>query len=73
MPYTAEYTCPGSRLKCPGGLECIEYDEMCNGFNDCNDKSDEDPDFCRSKNLFAYFMQNACKFEVFKLFYKMYQ
>lgn len=43
------YVCPEGKKKCADGLQCVEEEQtsFCNGHADCNDRSDEDPGFCR--------------------------
>ena len=33
-------------MECPGGTQCISEILLCDGWNDCEDGSDEDEDFC---------------------------
>ena len=43
-----DYACKEGKVKCPGGLQCIEEDYMyCNGVEDCSDGSDESGAFCK--------------------------
>ena len=47
-----DYTCRGGRVKCPGGLQCIDKDYMyCNGKEDCSDGSDESGSFCKGLSV----------------------
>uniref|UniRef100_A0ABM0N0A7 Prolow-density lipoprotein receptor-related protein 1-like n=1 Tax=Saccoglossus kowalevskii TaxID=10224 RepID=A0ABM0N0A7_SACKO len=34
-------TCPDDKFQCKGGW-CVDIDNLCNGWNDCGDKSDEE-------------------------------
>lgn len=44
-----ESTCSGYRVKCNDGLQCIHKRSLCNGYVDCQDGSDESPEFCIGK------------------------
>ena len=38
-----EYKCPENWLQCPLSGNCIHKEKQCDGYADCNDRSDEDP------------------------------
>lgn len=44
-----EYQCIGHQVKCPSGLQCIEPEYICNGLINCQDSSDESPEYCKGK------------------------
>lgn len=45
-------SCIYGQNKCADGLQCIEEDNLCDGHEDCTDRSDEDPNFCRGITYF---------------------
>lgn len=42
-----DFTCIDKQHKCADGLQCIAEHRLCDGYEHCTDRSDEDPDFCR--------------------------
>ena len=44
-----DYECRTGERKCADGLECVSDDNICNGYTDCEDKSDEDVEMCKGK------------------------
>ena len=48
------FTCPKDMIKCKDGLQCIRRSDLCDNRDDCNDKSDEDEDFCRGNLVFTF-------------------
>ncbi|XP_071174741.1 low-density lipoprotein receptor 1-like isoform X1 [Mytilus edulis] len=42
-----ENNCENGDIKCRDNVQCIRNRGLCNGYVQCNDQSDEDPDFCR--------------------------
>jgi hypothetical protein len=44
------FVCPRGRDKCMNGLQCIFLENFCDGYRHCDDNSDEDLQFCASKN-----------------------
>lgn len=48
IPLT-ETKCGEQFLKCKDGLQCVFNPDLCDGFNDCRDKSDEEEEFCKGK------------------------
>lgn len=36
-------------VKCDDGMQCINPYDICDGYTNCNDKSDEDKDMCKGK------------------------
>ena len=43
-----EMACPSRHLKYDDGLQCISQDNICDGYTQCDDKSDEDERKCLS-------------------------
>jgi len=43
-----KYKCPQENFKCRGSNKCISKFWICDGDNDCDDKSDENPELCDS-------------------------
>ena len=41
-------SCEQYEQKCDDGIKCILVENVCNGYNDCSDGSDED-EKCRGK------------------------
>lgn len=39
--------CEGNEFNCKNIKQCIDIHLVCNGNNDCKDKSDEDADLCK--------------------------
>ncbi|XP_063688391.1 very low-density lipoprotein receptor-like [Bolinopsis microptera] len=50
------YTCKGEQVKCPGGLQCIWENYICDGEEDCIDGSDENGTFCKGFTCIEYNM-----------------
>ena len=44
-----DYECRTGERKCSDGLECVSDYSICNGYADCEDKSDEDAEMCKGK------------------------
>ena len=40
-------SCSKGDIKSKDGIQCISESSYCDGYKDCNDGSDEDPDMCR--------------------------
>lgn len=43
---TADRTCPEGLVKCDHTNICIYPGNLCDGYNNCGDNSDENPLFC---------------------------
>jgi len=43
-----EHTCPQENFACSDSNKCISKFWVCDGDNDCDDKSDENPGLCES-------------------------
>lgn len=61
-----DYSCSDYNQKCLNGLQCISEYSLCDGYEDCTDKSDEDPDVCR-----GMFETSCLFFSTFLLFCKI--
>ena len=48
-----DFPCPDGMIKCKDGLQCIPSKGRCDYYENCNDKSDEDEDFCRGNLAFS--------------------
>ena len=54
MP-TPGLTCPEDSILCPGGQQCVDRRAgLCDGLENCNDGSDESPEFC--KGLYTFYV-----------------
>lgn len=49
-----DYSCLDIQQKCSDWVQCIFDGMICNGHTDCNDASDEDPDFCKGNNFYLH-------------------
>ena len=49
--YFLDYKCNEGRTKCSDGKQCIYTYQLCNRYEDCNDKSDEDDTTCRGNYI----------------------
>ena len=47
--YLSDYTCDFPDAKCSNGLKCVNYLHLCDGFNHCDDGSDETLKMCTGK------------------------
>ena len=56
--FLLDFTCPRDSIKCKDNLQCIRSDSLCDYYENCKDKSDEDQAFCEG-NMVMY----ACNFE----------
>ena len=50
--------CRSDLVRCPNSYKCIPHVARCNGFNDCGDNSDENPDQCPPCNDANHFRCN---------------
>ena len=41
LPFSFSGTCPSSNFRCQN-RRCVQYSRVCDGFNDCQDNSDEE-------------------------------
>lgn len=48
---SADRTCPSGQVKCDNTNICIYPDNLCDGYNNCGDNSDENPLFCGESNF----------------------
>lgn len=58
-----DYSCFDFDQKCADGLQCISKYSLCDGREDCTDRSDEELEVCRRKflNRFFQFFSSYCK------------
>ena len=42
--------CPRGTIRCANNIECVVESQLCDGYAECSDKSDEDVDACKGKN-----------------------
>ena len=49
----SQWNCTAGYWKCQDELQCIEELYVCDGDDDCRDRSDEDPALCARWNCFA--------------------
>lgn len=49
-----DYKCRTGERKCSDGLKCVSDYSICNGYADCEDKSDEDVEMCKGKLYRCY-------------------
>lgn len=48
--YLTATKCERNYVKCRDGIQCVFHGFLCDGFNSCEDQSDEDEDFCKGKS-----------------------
>ena len=48
-----DFPCPDDMIKCKDGFQCIRSNGRCDYYENCNNKSDEDEDFCRGNLVFS--------------------
>ncbi|CAF5097263.1 unnamed protein product, partial [Rotaria sp. Silwood1] len=50
--------CREDQIRCPNSYKCISQIARCNGYNDCGDNSDENPNQCPPCNDANHFRCN---------------
>lgn len=63
--FFSERSCGENKVKCQDGIQCIPEQNLCDGWTRCNDKSDEEPAFC--KGMLSY--QNTEYLTIFSVTY----
>jgi len=49
--FISDFVCSQGSVKCKDNIQCVRSYDLCNTYDNCNDNSDEDEDFCKGKIL----------------------